>query len=265
MTEDFSTAERPDLARVTDDFDAVAGSYDIMVGLNPGYHRHLRMSAQRLGLSGATQQVGSRRLRLLDLGCGTGASTAALLQAYPRAEVVGVDGSAGMVATARLKPWPDGVRFVHARAEDMAAALAREGIASGFDGVLAAYLVRNVPDRDGVLAAVRDLMEPGGRFAAHEYSVADSAWARARWRAVCRGIVVPTAWLVSRRTGLYRYLERSVLEFDGVGAFEQRLRRTGFTDVRTLPVTGWQRGIVHTFLARAPGRADGSGPDAPAP
>lgn len=32
-----------------------------------------------------------------------------------------------------------------------------------------------------------------------------------------------------------------------------RLRRADFTAVRTLSMDGWQRGIVHTFLARRPG------------
>ena len=38
-----------------------------------------------------------RGLRLLDAGCGTGASTAALLAAAPEAEIVAVDASAGML------------------------------------------------------------------------------------------------------------------------------------------------------------------------
>ena len=35
-------------------------------------------------------------------------------------------------------------------------------------------------------------------------------------------------------------------------AFEDRLRRAGFVDVRTEPLPGWSRGIVHSFLARRP-------------
>ena len=39
---------------------------------------------------------------------------------------------------------------------------------------------------------------------------------------------------------------------DGVRAFEQRLRRAGFAEVRSETMDGWQRGIVHSFLARRP-------------
>lgn len=235
----MSEALRPELAGVPDDFDTVAPSYDLMVALNPGYHADLRRSVRRLRL----RNPAGRRLRLLDLGCGTGASTRALLAVHPQADVVAVDASVGMLAAARAKRWPPTVRFVHARVEDVAAA-----VDGRFDGVLAAYLLRNVTDRDGVLRAVRGLLEPGGGLAVHEYSVADSRRAQLTWRAVCRGVVVPTGWLVSRHTALYRYLERSVLDFDGVRALEARLRRAGFDDVVTLPMGGWQRGIVHTFL-----------------
>jgi ubiquinone/menaquinone biosynthesis C-methylase UbiE len=250
------TVERPDLAGVAAEFDSAAPHYDLLVGLNPGYHAHLRLSARRLCLPGdgrvARAGGGSRRLRLLDLGCGTGLSTTALHRVYPHAEIVGVDASAGMVAAARRKRWPSHVRFVHARAEDLTAALAGDDVRRGFDAVLAAYLLRNVTDRDGVLDAVRDLLLPGGRLALHEYSVADSGWARLRWRLVCRGVVVPLAWAVSRDTTLYRYLEASVLDFDGVRALQGRLHRAGFTDVHAAAVTGWQRGIVHTVLAQTP-------------
>ena len=54
---------------VPEAFDDVASRYDLMVGLNPGYHRHLRSAAEalveRLPPSGEPVQ-------LLDLGCGSG-------------------------------------------------------------------------------------------------------------------------------------------------------------------------------------------------
>ena len=59
---------------VPDAFDAGADAYDGLVSANPGYHDHLRLSAQRMQLPDE-----GRGLRLLDIGCGTGASTAALL------------------------------------------------------------------------------------------------------------------------------------------------------------------------------------------
>ena len=191
---------------------------------------------------------GGRGLRLLDIGCGTGASTAALLRAAPQAEIVAVDGSAGMLARARAKDWPASVTFVHSRAED----LENAGVTGPFDGVLAAYLVRNLSDPDTVLKSLRLLMSPGAVFAAHEYSVRDSRLATAMWNAVSSAIIIPAGRLRSGNADLYRYLRRSVNDFDGVTQFRNRLQHSGFTEVRSMTVPGWQRNIVHTFLARAP-------------
>jgi ubiquinone/menaquinone biosynthesis C-methylase UbiE len=184
----------------------------------------------------------------LDIGCGTGASTAALLHSAPYAEIVAVDGSAGMLEQARAKGWPSSVTFVHSRAEGLTAA----GVAGPFDGILAAYLVRNLPDPDPVLQSLQALLRPGGVFAAHEYSVRDSRLAGAVWNAVSSAIIIPAGRVRSGDAGLYRYLRRSVNEFDGVTDFCNRLRRNGFVDVRSVTVSGWQRNIVHTFLGRTP-------------
>ncbi|GLU46978.1 class I SAM-dependent methyltransferase [Nocardiopsis ansamitocini] len=225
--------------QVTDEFNHSAPSYDRLVAVNPGYRAHLRRSAQRLRLP-----EGGAGLRLLDLGCGTGASTAALLSVAPHAEIVAVDASTGMLDAARAKSWPDNVRFVHARAENLAEA----GITGPFDAILAAYLVRNCSDRDAVLVAMHDLLRPGGRIAVHEYSVADSTTARAVWTTICWSVIIPLGRVVSGRSDLYRYLWRSVLEFDGARRLAGRMRSAGLRQVKVLPMTGWQAGIVHTFL-----------------
>jgi ubiquinone/menaquinone biosynthesis C-methylase UbiE len=224
-------------------FDAAAGAYDRLVGADPGYHAHLRTSARRMRLP-----AGGRGLRLLDAGCGTGASTAALLAAAPHARIVAIDASAGMLAVARRKPWPPSVHFVHTRVEDAAAA----GVAGPFDGILAAYLVRNLADPDGQLRALRELLRPGGTLAVHEFSVRDSARARLVWHAVCWAMIIPLGRLVTGDASLYRYLWRSVRAFDGVTRFRERLLRAGFTAVYSETMTGWQRDVVHTFLASRP-------------
>jgi ubiquinone/menaquinone biosynthesis C-methylase UbiE len=226
-------------------FDAGAFAYDRLVGANPGYHEHLRLSALRMRLPDA-----GRGLRLLDAGCGTGASTAALLAAAPDAEIVAIDASAQMLARARAKRWPASVTFVHTPVEQLAAA----GVEGPFDGILAAYLIRNVPGPDAVLRGLRSRLKPGGTLAVHEYSVRDSWRARAVWQAVCALVIIPAGQVTAGDTALYRYLRRSVDAFDGAARFRRRLREAGFTGVHSETVPGWQRGIVHTFLAsRSPG------------
>jgi ubiquinone/menaquinone biosynthesis C-methylase UbiE len=224
-------------------FDAGAAAYDRLVGANPGYHANLRRSAGRLRLPNR-----GRGLRVLDAGCGTGASTAALLTVAPEAEIIAVDASRGMLDAARAKNWPASVQFVHAPIE----ALAEHGITGPFDAILAAYLVRNLSDPDSQLRAFRTLLRPGGSLAVHEYSVRDSRAATLVWHAVCWSIIIPAGWWHTRDATLYRYLWRSVLAFDGAEQFRRRLREAGFIAVRSATMPGWEANVVHTFLADAP-------------
>lgn len=230
-----------DKREVPRDFDRVAPTYDLLTGLNPGYHRHLEKSAERLSLRRASPRV-------LDLCCGTGASTEAVRAVYPDARIVGLDASEGMLRVAREKESLRKVDFVLGDATDPAAA----GVEGPFDGVLMAYGIRNLPDPDRGLKNLLALLAPGGTVVFHEYSVADSRLRSLVWDAVCWGIIVPGGLLTARSARIYRYLHRSVRDFDGVRAFEARLRRAGFTDVWTGPMDGWQRGIVHSFVARRP-------------
>jgi ubiquinone/menaquinone biosynthesis C-methylase UbiE len=230
----------PDAKReVPAHFDEVARRYDLLTRLNPGYLKHLRWSAERLSVEADA--------RLLDLCCGTGLSTDALARAYPRATITGLDASAGMLEVARAKGFGSArVDFVLGDATDPAAA----GASGPYDGILMAYGIRNVPDPDRCLSNLLSLLKPGGVICFHEYSVADSRISQAVWNAVTCGVVIPLGLVTTPKSPIYRYLRRSVLAFDGVRAFEARLRRAGFIDVRTLPMDGWQRNVVHSFLAR---------------
>jgi ubiquinone/menaquinone biosynthesis C-methylase UbiE len=230
-------------------FDEAAPRYDLMVSLNPGYHRELVSAADALAT-----RVGRGASHLVDLGCGSGASTRALLAAFgpaARPEIVGIDASAGMLSQARSKPWPYGVRFEQCLAQSLADERAALGLNEDVDGVFAAYLFRNVTaaDRDRTLSAVCQVLRPGGLLVVQEYSVAGSRPAALVWSLVCWLIIIPLSWLTLRRTRLYRYLWASVRSFESVQAFVDRLYAAGFADVEVRTAHGWQRGILHTFRA----------------
>jgi ubiquinone/menaquinone biosynthesis C-methylase UbiE len=244
---------------VPEAFDEGAATYDVMVRLNPGYHRHLRSAARVLLARLPRRGSEDEPLRLVDLGAGSGASTAALVRALDAdglaAVVTGIDASAQMLAQATAKRWPAGVRFLHGRAEQLRDDAVEWGLAAPLDGVFAAYLFRNVDPpqaRDDALRAVRELLAPGGALVVQEYSTVGNRVAGIVWTAVCWSVVIPLGWLTSRQTRLYRYLWRSVRTFDSVEEFTARLHRAGFVDVGVETVGGWQRGILHTFRASAP-------------
>ncbi|WP_454293695.1 class I SAM-dependent methyltransferase [Salana multivorans] len=249
-------------------FDRGAASYDLLVSLNPGYHRHLRSAAAVLARLTRSRP---RPVRLLDLACGSGASTRALLDACAEAghgvvddrdvdgpaprttEIVGVDLSEGMLARAQSKTWPAGVEFRRGRVGELDLDELGE---RAWSGALACYLVRNIPSdqRDAALLEVRRLLEPGGRLVIQEYSVAGNLAARLVWDVVSWSVIIPLGALVDRNPGLYRYLWRSVRRFDSPAELVRRLAAAGFTDIRHRTVPGWQRGILHTFVARNPAR-----------
>lgn len=91
--------------------------------------------------------------RILDLGCGDGLLTAKLVAAG--AEVIGVDASEDMVATARS-------RGIDARVCN-AEALPFD---NEFDAVFSNAALHWVRDQDAMLAGVRRALKPGGRFVA---------------------------------------------------------------------------------------------------
>ncbi len=241
-----SSSVRPEgKAEVIDDFDGIASRYDLLTRMNPGYLKHLRWSAERLRAAPGA--------RLLDLCCGTGLSTSALLRTYPdAASITGLDASSGMLSFAASKVIAKNGRpaidFVLGDATDPGAT----GLTGPYDGILMAYGIRNVPDADRSLANIKDLLAPGATVCFHEYSVADSKFAKVVWDTVCLSVIAPMGAAFTGNLRMWGYLRSSVHRFDGVSSFEARLRRHGFVGVETLPMDGWQRGIVHSFIARRP-------------
>ena len=222
--------------QVPGEFDGVAHRYDLLCRLNPGYEKHLRWSVQRMAAKPGA--------RILDLCCGTGLSTAAIIAAHPDAEVTALDASAGMLAEARRKPRLARVRFIAGNAMDPAAS----GAAGPYDAIFMAYGIRNMPDPDLCLLRLRELLRPGGVLCCHEYSVAHSRYATALWRTVASAIIVPAGAVACGDASIFRYLKASVLGFDGAPAFQERLRRNGFTGVSAATMDFWQRGIVWSFI-----------------
>lgn len=124
--------------------------YDRFVREQPIYRR---LNAWLVALA----EIGTARL-ILDLACGTGATTEACLPAMGRdAEIVGVDGSEEMVEVARANVHDPRARF------EVAAAASFAGVAPGpHDRVLCNAAFWQFPAAAPVLEAVAATLEPGG-------------------------------------------------------------------------------------------------------
>ena len=106
--------------------------------------------AARLPLSGVAKAV--------DIGCGPGNSTAVLRRRYPRAELLGADSSADMLAAAR-RSYP-GVTFVQC---DVPGGLAALG--GGYDLVFSNACLQWIPEHRTLIPALLSLLRPGGVLA----------------------------------------------------------------------------------------------------
>jgi SAM-dependent methyltransferase len=118
---------------------------------NGAYNAYIDRPAM-LGLAG---DVAGQRF--LDVGCGPGHYAAALLDRG--ASVVGIEGSAGLLAHAKARV---GER-AELRQHDLELPLDFAEDAS-FDAVLCALVIHHITNRAGLLAELFRVLKPGGRF-----------------------------------------------------------------------------------------------------
>ena len=99
--------------------------------------------------------------KILDLGCGTGSSTLLLKQAFPNAEVVGLDLSPYMLAIAKYKGNLSrlNINWIHGLAENT------KLLAESFDLVTASLLFHETPTSISkeIIKEAHRLLTPGGQ------------------------------------------------------------------------------------------------------
>ncbi len=108
--------------------------------------------------------------RVADVGCGSGWSTIAIAEAYPKAEVVGLDLDDASIEAARTsasdRGIADRVSFEVRNAAD-------PGLAGSFDLVCAFETIHDMCDPVGALRAMRSLRAEGGTVVIADERVAD--------------------------------------------------------------------------------------------
>jgi ubiquinone/menaquinone biosynthesis C-methylase UbiE len=96
---------------------------------------------------------------VLDVGCGTGASTARIAEVVRGSRVCGLDNSSAMLGVARTRVGEsDRVSFLEGDAARL-----RDYFDSHFDGILYNASIFLIPDYEESLRQARDLLKAGGR------------------------------------------------------------------------------------------------------
>ncbi len=140
--------------------------------------------------------------RVLDVGCGTGFSSVAMLRRFDVSTLVGVDPAEGMleVFAGKLGEFPD-VR-VELRAEDVM----QMGVADGaFDAVISAMALHWFPEKPGAVARMARALRPGGVMGI----LTAGRGGEDAWRALLERIGAPSEW-----TGWFAENQRDVDEIE---------------------------------------------------
>ena len=175
--------------RASEGFSKAAESYDAAV-------RHNIAGSERLVMSLPDGDYA----RVLDVGCGTGFSSAAMIRRFDVSTLVGVDPAEGMldVFTSKLDEFPD-VR-VELRAEDVM----EMGVPDGaFDAVITAMALHWFPDKPGAVARMARALAPGGVMGI----LTAGRGGEDAWRELLERIGAPSAW-----TGWFAENQRDVDE-----------------------------------------------------
>ncbi len=152
---------------------------------------------------------------VLDAGCGSGRVTQALAARLPRGHVIGVDGSAGMIAAARER-LGDGVELIVCDLNELE--LAPRRVDAAFSTAVFHWIV----DHQGLFARLHAVLRRGGQLVAQ-----------------CGGEgntpeLLAATLAVGSRAPFAQHLDGwSPWNYAGAQQTAERLRAAGFTDVRT--------------------------------
>ncbi len=180
----------------------------------------------------------------VDLACGNGDLAVLLGDRFPDARITALDITPAMVARARERLEPRGVRC---ECRDM---LHTELPAASVDILTVGYGLRNAPDLRGALTEIARVLKPGGSVGVLEFSRYDARWPAAIELFILRSWGRMWGWLRMRNVETYGYIAESLAVFPRRGAFHALLQEHGF-DIRS--VRRGFLGVVEVLVAEKRG------------
>jgi len=218
-------------------FTGLSGNYDLVNSICSLFidHAWRRAAIKALGNAPAG--------RVLDLCAGTLPLSMTFLKRAP-GNIVAVDISEGMLRTGAR-------RLARKFPAERLGAVCGDGERLPLgnqtcDGAMVAFGIRNLADMElGFLELCR-VMRPRAPLVILEFSRPKNQLFAFTYLLYLKWILVPVGALLTGDRDAYRYLVRSIEAFPPPEEVASRLRTTGFTHIRTTPLTG---GIVTLYKA----------------
>ena len=235
--------EQAAAASVQHMFEDIAPTYDranhlLSIGLDRlWWRRAARVFAETLARPEA---------QVLDLCCGTGDMTAALLDLRPRIPsakpVIGLDFSPRMLIQARRKHTAANALFVEGDAMHL------QYPDNSVDLITAAFGFRNLSNYAGGLAEIHRILRPGGQFGILECNQ-PGGLVGALYSIYFKRVLPTLGGLISGQPGAYRYLPASVERFPRPPQMLSLIQAAGFADASW---TGYTFGTAGLYRATKP-------------
>lgn len=209
-------------------FDNISENYDslnrvISLGTDQSWRRKL------IDMVTSTQPK-----TILDVATGTG-DLAIALAASSAEKIVGLDISAGMLSVGQkkinAKKLDHKIEMVQADSEDL------PYDDNYFDAITVAFGVRNFEHLDKGLSEINRVLKPGGIFVVLETSVPTKFPFKQGYYVYSKAILPTIGRLFSKDKSAYGYLSESASKFPFGEAFNNILKKNGFSNVKHFPQT----------------------------
>lgn len=227
-------------AKVQQMFDEIAPSYDrlnhiLSAGVDKVWWRRAAKTFDEV--------LKRPEANVLDLCCGTGDMTAALLERRPAnaAPITAIDFSHNMIEIGRRKLAEQPVNFIEADALHLPFADASQ------DLVVSAFGFRNLADYAAGLREIRRVLRPGGQVGILDFGEPEGIVGHG-YRFYFHHVLPKIGAALSGSGGAYAYLPRSVSRFPKPQAMRDMMAAAGFADASWTP---YLFGVAGLFRGRA--------------
>lgn len=201
-------------------FTQIAPRYDLLNRLMTGWQdlRWRREAVRQLKIADGDLA--------LDVGTGTGDVVLAMRKMYSQTRLVACDMTAEMIARARRRPHSESIYWVIADAQHLPFA------SQHFDGVISAYLLRNVGDLDETLLEQRRVLKRGGRMVSLDTTPPPRGFLQPFICFYLQRVIPLMGRLLAGNSEAYTYLPDSTARFLSAEKLAERMQHCGFANVR---------------------------------